>query len=130
MATKHTQLPHLRPSELTLMEYAVDDSRDIVTLSDQEALILQLSNQVQEQQLEKALLESGTISILGVPMGGWDFFLTSLLFVCFLSPPDLLVLLKETGHLILTSLQHLSLKQSHYLVMKLSNTLRLRNASC
>lgn len=58
MATKHAQLPHLRPGELTLMEYAVDDSRDIVTLSDQEALILQLANQVQEQQLEKALLES------------------------------------------------------------------------
>ncbi|CAI7677143.1 unnamed protein product [Penicillium manginii] len=58
MATKHTQLPHLRLGELTLLGYAADDSHDVVTLSDQEALILQLANQVQEQQLEKALLES------------------------------------------------------------------------
>ncbi|CAI7608997.1 unnamed protein product [Penicillium pancosmium] len=58
MATKHAQLPHLRLGELTLLDYAADDSRDVVTLSDQEALILQLANQVQEQQLEKALLES------------------------------------------------------------------------
>lgn len=57
MATKHGQLPHLRPSELTLLDYAADDSRDIVTLSDQEAQILQLAHQIQEQQLEKALLE-------------------------------------------------------------------------
>lgn len=61
MATKLAQLPHLRSGELTLLSYAADDSRDVVTLSDQEALILQLANQVQEQQLEKALLESGTI---------------------------------------------------------------------
>lgn len=61
MATKHAQLPHLRLGELTLLDYAADDSRDVVTLSDQEALILQLANQFQEQQLEKALLESGTI---------------------------------------------------------------------
>jgi hypothetical protein len=54
-------LPHLRLGELTLLGYAADDSHDVVTLSDQEALILQLANQVQEQQLEKALLESGTI---------------------------------------------------------------------
>lgn len=59
MATKHGQLPHLRPSELTLLDYAADDSRDIVTLSDQEALILQLAHQIEEQRLEKALLESG-----------------------------------------------------------------------
>ncbi|KAJ5989410.1 hypothetical protein N7481_004620 [Penicillium waksmanii] len=58
MATKHAQLPHLRLGELTLLGYAADDSRDVVTLSDPEALILQLANQVQEQQLEKALLES------------------------------------------------------------------------
>ncbi|OQE28398.1 hypothetical protein PENSTE_c003G01841 [Penicillium steckii] len=58
MATKPGQLPHLRPSELTLLDYAADDSRDIVTLSDQEAQILQLAHQIQEQQLEKALLEA------------------------------------------------------------------------
>lgn len=61
MATKLAQLPHLRSGELHLLGYATDDSRDAVTLSDQEALILQLANQVHEQQLEKALLESGTI---------------------------------------------------------------------
>ena len=58
MASKQGQSPHLRPGEVTLLEYA-DDS-DIVTLSDKEALVLQLADQIQEQQLEKALLEQGT----------------------------------------------------------------------
>ncbi|KAJ5386085.1 hypothetical protein N7509_008626 [Penicillium cosmopolitanum] len=67
MATKHAQLPHLRLGELTLLDYAADDSRDVVTLSDQEALILQLANQFQEQQLEKALLESDPGPETGTP---------------------------------------------------------------
>lgn len=53
--------PHLLANELILLDYAADDIRDIVTLSDKEALVLQLASQVQEQQLEKALLEQGTI---------------------------------------------------------------------
>ncbi|KAJ6096203.1 hypothetical protein N7486_006949 [Penicillium sp. IBT 16267x] len=57
MAPKHGQWPHLRPGELTLLDYAADDTRDVVTLSDKEALVLQLAEQIQEQQLEKALLE-------------------------------------------------------------------------
>ncbi|KAJ6021380.1 hypothetical protein N7540_006884 [Penicillium herquei] len=57
MAPKHGQWPHLQPGELTLLDYATDDTRDVVTLSDKELLILQLAQQVQEQQLEKALLE-------------------------------------------------------------------------
>lgn len=61
MATKHGQsLPHLQSGEVTLLDYSADDSRDVVTLSDKEALVLQLYNQVQEQQLEKAFLEQGT----------------------------------------------------------------------
>jgi len=63
MAAKHGQsLPHLQTGEVTLLDYAADDSRDVVTLSDKEALVLQLYNQIQEQQLEKAFLEQGTIS--------------------------------------------------------------------
>lgn len=59
MAAKHGLLPHLQPGEVTLLDYAADDSRDVVTLSDKEALVLQLYNQIQEQQLEKAVLEQG-----------------------------------------------------------------------
>lgn len=65
MAAKHGQsLPHLLPGEVTLFGYAANDSRDTVTLADKEALVLQLARQIQEQQLEKALLEQGTIYTL------------------------------------------------------------------
>jgi hypothetical protein len=60
MAAKLGQsLPHLLPAEVTLLDYAADDSRDVVPLSDKEALVLQLANQIQEQRLEKALLDRG-----------------------------------------------------------------------
>lgn len=60
MAAKHGQsLPHLQSGEVTLLDYSADDPRDVLTLSDKEALVLQLYNQVQEQQLEKAFLEQG-----------------------------------------------------------------------
>ena len=60
MAAKHGHsLPHLRPGEVDLLEYAADDVRDSVSLSDKETLILQLANQIQEQRLEKAVLEQG-----------------------------------------------------------------------
>jgi hypothetical protein len=62
MATKQASTrPHLLSNELVLVDYAADDVRDIVTLSDKEALVLQLASQIQEQQLEKAVLEQGTI---------------------------------------------------------------------
>jgi hypothetical protein len=51
----------MRSGEVTLLDYSADDSRDVVTLSDKEALVLQLYHQVQEQQLEKAFLEQGLI---------------------------------------------------------------------
>ncbi|KAJ5792822.1 uncharacterized protein N7503_008800 [Penicillium pulvis] len=57
MAPKHGQWPHLRSGELTLLDYAADDTRDVITLSEKEKLVLQLAERVQEQQLEKALLE-------------------------------------------------------------------------
>jgi len=61
MAAKLGQsLPHLLPGEVSLLDHAADDTRDIVPLSDKEALVLQLANQIQEQRLEKALLEQGT----------------------------------------------------------------------
>lgn len=65
MAAKHGQsLPHLLPGEVTLLGYAADDPGDTVTLADKEALVLQLAHQIQDQQLEKALLEQGTIYTL------------------------------------------------------------------
>lgn len=64
MAAKHGQLlPHLLPGEVTLVGYAADDTRDTVTLEDKEVQVLQLAHQLQEQQLEKALLEQGMIYI-------------------------------------------------------------------
>lgn len=75
MAEKHGQpLPHLRPGEVTLLEYAADDTRDVLSLSDKEALLLQLAHQTQEQRLEKALLEQGTPRV-----GTFCFFLYLLL---------------------------------------------------
>jgi hypothetical protein len=66
MAAKHDlSLPHLQTGEVTLLNYSADDSRDVVTLSDKEALVLQLYNQVQEQQLEKAFLEQELESCSG-----------------------------------------------------------------
>ncbi|KAJ5891904.1 uncharacterized protein N7473_008132 [Penicillium subrubescens] len=66
MATKQGSVrPHLLSNELALLDYAADDVRDIVTLSDKEALVLQLAGQVQEQQLEKALLEQELESLSG-----------------------------------------------------------------
>lgn len=70
MAEKHSQpLPHLRPGEVTLLEYAADDPRDVLSLSEKEALLLQLAHQIEEQRLEKALLEQGT-----PPVGTFAFF--------------------------------------------------------
>ncbi|KAJ5390575.1 uncharacterized protein N7496_001643 [Penicillium cataractarum] len=66
MATKLAfTRPHLLSNELALLDYSADDVRDIVTLSDKEALVLQLASQVQEQQLEKALLEQEAESLSG-----------------------------------------------------------------
>ncbi|KAJ5293867.1 hypothetical protein N7508_008688 [Penicillium antarcticum] len=65
MAAKHGLLPHLQPGEVTLLDYAADDSRDVVTLSDKEALVLQLYSRIQEQQLEKAVLEQNLESLSG-----------------------------------------------------------------
>jgi hypothetical protein len=61
MSTARIQsLPHLNPGEVSLLDLAADDPRDVVSLSDKEALILQLYSQIQELELEKALLEHGT----------------------------------------------------------------------
>jgi hypothetical protein len=58
MSTARIQsLPHLNPGEVSLLDLAADDPRDVVSLSDKEALILQLYSQIQELELEKALLE-------------------------------------------------------------------------
>lgn len=77
MATKHSSArSHLLSNELSLLEYAADDVSDIVTLSDKEALVLQLASQTQEQQLEKALLEQGTIYYYaGGPFSPEEFLL-------------------------------------------------------
>jgi hypothetical protein len=81
MAAKHDQsLPHLQSGEVTLLDYSADDPRDVVTLSDKEALVLQLYNQVQEQQLEKAFLEQGVSDKNFAMLIFFFFFPLSLLF--------------------------------------------------
>lgn len=60
-SAKARSLPHLDPGEVSLLDLAEDDPRDAVSFSDKEALILQLYNQLQEQELEKALLEQGEL---------------------------------------------------------------------
>lgn len=55
-----SSLPHLDPGEASLVNLAIDDPRDTVALSDREARLLHLHNQIQEQELERALLEQGT----------------------------------------------------------------------
>lgn len=52
--------PQLEPDEIALLDLAADDRRDVLSLSDKEALILRLYDQIQEQDLEKAILEQGT----------------------------------------------------------------------
>lgn len=55
------QQPQLEPDEIALLDLAADDGRrDVLSLSDKEALILRLYDQIQELDLEKALLEQGT----------------------------------------------------------------------
>ncbi|KAL2222861.1 centromere protein H (CENP-H)-domain-containing protein [Thermoascus aurantiacus ATCC 26904] len=52
------QQPQLEPDEIALLDLAADDGRrDMLSLSDKEALILRLYDQIQELDLEKALLE-------------------------------------------------------------------------
>jgi hypothetical protein len=68
---------HLLPAEVTLLGYAADDSCDIAPLTDKEALVLQLANQIQEQRLEKALLEQGTAVSICFFLGyflRWKYF--------------------------------------------------------
>lgn len=50
-------LPCLEEGEIALLALAADDPRDVMSFADKEALILQLYNQTQEQELEKAILE-------------------------------------------------------------------------
>ncbi|KAL5357717.1 centromere protein H (CENP-H)-domain-containing protein [Aspergillus floccosus] len=64
-SAKARPLPHLDPGEVALVDFAADDPRDNVTFSDKEALILQLYHQIQEQELEKALLQQDTERLSG-----------------------------------------------------------------
>lgn len=74
---KSPSLPHLEEGERALLELAADDARDVARLSDKEALILQLYHRVEEQKLEKALLEQG-----------WFSFST--IHILFYSPPNVI----------------------------------------
>ncbi|KAL4739682.1 centromere protein H (CENP-H)-domain-containing protein [Aspergillus similis] len=62
-STKARSLPQLSAGEITLLDLAADDPRDTLSFSDKEALIIQLYHQIQELELEKALLEQELESI-------------------------------------------------------------------
>ncbi|KAB8232787.1 hypothetical protein ETB97_000168 [Aspergillus alliaceus] len=64
-SVKAHSLPHLDPGEVSLVDLAEDDPRDVVSFSDKEALTLQLYHQIQEQELEKALLEQDSELLSG-----------------------------------------------------------------
>lgn len=53
----------LDDAESALLDLAADDRRDALSLSDKETLILRLYDQIQELELEQAVLEQGTESI-------------------------------------------------------------------
>jgi hypothetical protein len=63
-STNASSLPHLDQGEVSLLDLVTDTSRDTPPLSDREVLVLQLYNQIQEQELEKALLEQGMVHSL------------------------------------------------------------------
>lgn len=65
-----SSLPHLDQGEVSLLNLVTDNPRDTPPLTDREALVLQLYNQVQEQELEKALLEQGMVHRLHQHAGG------------------------------------------------------------
>lgn len=72
-SAKVRPLPHLDAGEASLVDFAADDPRDTVHLSEKEALILQLYEQIQEQELETALLEQGMshwLPVLVISDGG------------------------------------------------------------
>ncbi|KAL4926274.1 centromere protein H [Aspergillus undulatus] len=58
-ARSHSQLSS---GEVTLLDLAADDPRDNVSFSDKEAAIIQLYRQIEEQELENALLQQEPIS--------------------------------------------------------------------
>jgi hypothetical protein len=59
-AQRASRLTDLHEAETALLDLAADGRQDVLSLSDKEALILQLYDQIQELELEQAVLEQGT----------------------------------------------------------------------
>lgn len=53
----------LTEAETALLDLAADDRREVLSLSSKEELLLQLYEQIQELELELAILEQGTCLI-------------------------------------------------------------------
>lgn len=53
----------LTEAETTLLDLAADDRREDLSLSSKEELLLQLYDQIQELELERAILEQGSCFI-------------------------------------------------------------------
>lgn len=54
----------LTEAEAALLDLAADNNREVLSLSGKEELLLQLYDQIQELELERAILEQGTYSSL------------------------------------------------------------------
>jgi hypothetical protein len=55
---------NLEHPEVALLELAADNPRDVLSLSEKEKAILRLYDQIQELELEQAVLEQGMHSIV------------------------------------------------------------------
>lgn len=51
----------LTEAETALLDLAADDRREVLSLSSKEELLLQLYDQIQELELERAILEQGIL---------------------------------------------------------------------
>lgn len=56
----------LTEAESSLLELAADDRREVLSLSSKEELLLRLYDQIQELDLERAILEQGIVITIQV----------------------------------------------------------------
>lgn len=54
-------------AETTLLDLAADDRREVLSLSSKEELLLRLYDQIQELDLERAILEQGNDHFICLP---------------------------------------------------------------
>lgn len=76
MASNDSHALGLTTAERALLDLAADDRRDTVSLAPQEELLLQLYNNIQELELERAILEQGQLRLALLVLLRRDLFIT------------------------------------------------------